>query len=121
MPLIAHVARWPTPTTQDNAQVAGQYATNGTTLAGAVRMFPTATATAYKGWAKNHNRAMTDDRLDYTIEREANESGSPGRLNPEFVEWLMGWIIGHTGLEPVEMDKYREWLRQHSPSYKAFC
>lgn len=28
---------WPTPTKQDNAQEAGQYATNGTTLAGAVR------------------------------------------------------------------------------------
>jgi DNA (cytosine-5)-methyltransferase 1 len=147
MPLTAHVARWPTPTTQDNAQVAGQYATNGTTLMGAIRMslahsadtrsitslwddtgartakakdFPTPCATAHKGWLKNHNRAMTDDRLDYTIEREANESGSPGRLNPEFVEWLMGWPIGHTGLEPVAMDRYHEWLRQHSPICRRF-
>lgn len=111
-------SRWPTPTTQDNDQIAGEYRNpkSGTTLGGAVRMFPTATATAHKGWSKNHNRAMTDDRLDYTIEREANESGSPGRLNPEFVEWLMGWPIGHTGLEPVEMDRWHEWLRNHSPS-----
>lgn len=48
--------------------------TRGTTLAGAVKMFPTATATASKGWSKNHNRANSDDRLDYTIEREAQIS-----------------------------------------------
>ncbi len=26
-----------------------------------------------------------------------------GKMNPEFVEWLMGWPLGHTELEPVEM------------------
>ncbi len=42
---------WPTPTTQDNAQVAGQYATNGTTLAGAARLlgWPTPNATDSTG------------------------------------------------------------------------
>lgn len=34
----ASLSAWPTPTAQDNAQVQGQYATNGTTLAGAARM-----------------------------------------------------------------------------------
>lgn len=29
-----------------------------------------------------------------------------GRLNPEFVEWLMGWPIGWTACEPVEMESY---------------
>ncbi|KVT81552.1 hypothetical protein WK59_18735 [Burkholderia ubonensis] len=38
-----------------------------------------------------------------------------GQLNPEWVEWLMGWPIGHTALEPLETAKYREWLQQHSP------
>lgn len=52
-----------------------------------------------------------------TLEREANQSGVSGRLNPEFVEWLMGWPIGHTGLEPVAMDRWHEWLRQHSPNF----
>jgi hypothetical protein len=28
----------------------------------------------------------------------------PGRLNPEFVEWLMGWPIGWTGFEHVETE-----------------
>ena len=36
-----------------------------------------------------------------------------GHLNPQWVEWLMGWPIGHTGLEPLETDRYREWWRWH--------
>lgn len=32
-------------------------------------------------------------------------------LNPQFTEWLMGWPIGWTGLEPVEMVWSHWWLR----------
>lgn len=73
----------------------------GMNLAQAAKLLPTATATAtaYKGWSKNHNRADTDDRIDYTIEREAYEQGNTGRLNPEWVEWLMGYPIGWTELK----------------------
>ena len=80
------------------------------------RYWPTATATAHKGWSPNHHRANTNDRLDYTIEREAFRPGQqtpPMRLNPNWVEWLMGWPIGHTALEPLETDKFQEWRLQH--------
>jgi len=30
-------------------------------------------------------------------------------LNPQFVEWLMGWPIGWTDLEPLEMGTFRMW------------
>lgn len=114
---------WPTPTTQDNVQIRGVGAaanapSRGTTLGGAVKMWPTATATAYKGWSSNHNRASSDDRLDYTVERESFQHGQqtpPMRLNPDWVEWLMGWPIGQTELNPLATDKFREWQRQHSP------
>lgn len=82
----------------------------------AQRTYPTATATAFKGWSPNHNRANTDDRLDYTVERDAFTHGQqtpPMRLNPDWVEWLMGWPIGHTALKPLETGKYQEWLSQH--------
>lgn len=36
-----------------------------------------------------------------------------GALNPPWVEWLMGWPIGWTDLQPLAMDKYRLWLRSH--------
>jgi len=36
-----------------------------------------------------------------------------GVLNPEWVEWLMGWPIGWSGLAPLEMDRFQEWRRSH--------
>jgi hypothetical protein len=36
-----------------------------------------------------------------------------GHLNPDWVEWLMGWPIGWTDLKPLEMDKFRQWLKLH--------
>ena len=39
-----------------------------------------------------------------------------GPLNPEWVEWLMGWPVGWTELRPLEMGKFREWLQLHSAS-----
>jgi hypothetical protein len=41
-----------------------------------------------------------------------------GQLNPTWVEWLMGWPIGWAALEPLAMDRYHEWLRQHSRNYQ---
>jgi len=56
---------WPTVTTQDNAQMAGQYSkTNGTTLGGAVRQCNAKT-----------------------------ENSEPSQLNPRFSLWLMGYPI----------------------------
>lgn len=117
---------WPTPTTQDNVQIRGVGAAakaknRGTTLSGAVKMWPTETATAYKGWSPNHNRASSDDRLDYSVEREIFQHGQqtpPKRLNPDWVEWLMGWPIGHTELKPLATAKYQEWQQQHSPFFR---
>lgn len=36
-----------------------------------------------------------------------------GHLNPEWLEWFMGWPMGWTGLEPLETDKFQEWWQQH--------
>ena len=33
------------------------------------------------------------------------------RLNPRFVEWLMGIPIGWLSLEPLGMGSYRQWWR----------
>ena len=98
---------WPTPTVCGNHNRKGASATSGDGLATVVaqRTWPTATATAYKGWSPNHNRANTDDRLDYTVEREAFQPGQqtpPMRLNPNWVELLMGWPKGWTRLSPLE-------------------
>ncbi len=36
-----------------------------------------------------------------------------GKLNPVWVEWLMGWPLGWTDLKPLEMDKFQQWQQQH--------
>jgi len=76
--------------------------------------FPTPTVSMRKGSSsgsliRKDGRSRTNDRLDYRIEG----AGRTGRLNPGWVEWLMGWPIGWTALEPLEMDRFREWLKQH--------
>lgn len=106
---------WPTPTVHGNNNSPKLGTSRGTGLATAVKTWPTPTASAYKGWSKNHNRANTDDRIDYTVEREAYLAGQSGQLNPTWEEWLMGWPIGWTELKPLAMDKFHEWQRQHSP------
>ena len=106
---------WPTPTVHGNYNKPGASKNSGTGLATAVKTWPTPTASAYKGWSKNHNRANTDDRIDYTVEREAYLAGQSGQLNPTWEEWLMAWPIGWTELNPLAMDKFHEWQRQHSP------
>ena len=36
-----------------------------------------------------------------------------GQLNPDWVEWLMGWPIGWTALNALETDKFQQWRRLH--------
>ena len=36
-----------------------------------------------------------------------------GQLNPNWVEWLMGWPIGFTDLKPLGTDKFQKWQQQH--------
>ena len=40
-------------------------------------------------------------------------SADSGKLNPMWVEWLMGWPLGWTDLKPLEMDKFQKWLDEH--------
>jgi len=36
-----------------------------------------------------------------------------GKLNPTWVEWLMGWPIGWTDLQPLETVKFQQWRASH--------
>lgn len=129
---------WPTATTQDNPQVRGQGKTigtnRGTTLGGAVRMWPTPDAsdrgprsadlvvnqstvqrrdsgqkrgidlqTAAKMWptpAERDYKGMSgkgrQERRNHPQDTLPNAAG--GSLNPQFVEWLMGYPVGYTDL-----------------------
>jgi len=90
---------WPTPVVSRGAY---SYSSGKVRLKleGAVRMFPTPNATDWK----NRNTSNRKSELSKEI---------GGSLNPMWVEWLMGWPIGWTDLEPLETDKFRQWLLGH--------
>lgn len=62
---------------------------------------------------KAANGVLSQVRLSQVVRHKSPPSD--GRLNPEWVEWLMGWPIGQTALKPLETDKFREWQQQHGP------
>lgn len=118
--LSAEVKLCPTPTASladKGGRITPRKGREGGTLIEAVssRMWPTPCASASKGSSpaaltRKSGKSRENDRIDHAV-----MASDGGQLNPEWVEWLMGWPIGHTALEPLETAKYREWLRQHSP------
>ena len=54
-------------------------------------------------------------RKDVRIQLSEMARVGGGHLSPEWIEWLMGWPIGSTDLQPLAMDKFRSWLQQHLP------
>ena len=107
---------WPTPTVCGNYNRKGASKSSGDGLATAVKMWPTPCASASKGSSqraltRKSGRSRETDRIDHAV-----MASDGGQLNPQWVEWLMGWPIGHTGLEPLETAKFHEWQRQHGTS-----
>tara|TARA_R100001509_G_scaffold142513_2_gene97951 strand:+ start:1558 stop:2073 length:516 start_codon:yes stop_codon:yes gene_type:complete len=106
---------WPTPTGQDNPQVRGVGKTvgtkRGTTLGGAVRMWPTPTANEdAAGTPAGKMQGMLGNHPD--IRGTTQAEWSLGSLNPTWVEWLMGYEIGHTDLGHWEMPSSRRSSRR---------
>lgn len=73
------------------------------TLTGYVKKYPTPTETDWKNRETSRQKVL--------------QNCIGGQLNPDWIEWLMGWPIGWTALEPLEMDRYRQWLEQHGIYY----
>jgi hypothetical protein len=114
------VQMWPTPTASlgsKGGRITPRKGREGGTLIEAVssRMWPTpcASASASKGSSpaalvRKTGKSRANDRIDHAV-----MATDGGQLNPEWVEWLMGWPIGHTALEPLATARYQEWQQQH--------
>lgn len=100
------VQMWPTPDanfgqrgTQPNwtpKRKSGQPAQYTINQAVRDRMFPTPTA---------HNAKECASPSEYNRNTPSLATHAGGKLNPMWVEWLMGWPLGWTDLKPLEMDK----------------
>lgn len=121
-PTLALMARknlWPTPTVNGNHNRKGLSATSGDGLATAVKMWPTPQA------SDNRNRGTTQP---LAIARRIKDGKQvmlsmcmDGPLNPNWVEWLMGWPIGHTDLKPSETVKCPNVQQQPSDFLLEVC
>jgi hypothetical protein len=70
--------------------------------------------TSYRHFMEKRQVALSQvvrDRRMWPTPTLAAQVG--GKLNPNWVEWLMGWPIGHTDLKPLETDRFQQWLRLH--------
>jgi hypothetical protein len=112
---------WPTPTVGDSKSsgsrnTAGSKAHAGISLTDAVRgdggkgrqPWPTPTASDHKGGGTGAIRKDTGsprkDRLDHIL-----EPGESGKLNPDWVEFLMQWPTGWTSLDPLPEGTMEAW------------
>ena len=101
---------WPTPTVCGNYNAKGASLTSGDGLATAVKIWPTPVRSDYK--SGSFSQGGRDKRDSHTRGKPLNETIG-GQLNPNWVEWLMGWPIGHTDLKPLATARYQEWQQQH--------
>jgi hypothetical protein len=54
-----------------------------------------------------HNAKETNAPSEALRNQPSLSSMVGGKLSPLFVEWLMGWPIGHTDLKPLATDRFR--------------
>jgi DNA (cytosine-5)-methyltransferase 1 len=92
---------WPTPTAHpDNSNKNGKF--KNPTLGDAARANPYPTMSA-SGMGNTGSRQMLDKKIaDGSLteeEKRAMTAGNGGKLNPMWVEWLMGFPAGWTDLE----------------------
>ena len=111
--------RWPTPTATDSKRGASpsDKLRKSPGLPAAVQMWRTPQASDSNKWSNQSLAERQAKGQQIRLNTQVSpDGGQGGQLNPEWVEWLMGWPIGWTELKPLAMDKFREWQRQHSPS-----
>jgi hypothetical protein len=110
--------RIPTPTVGDSKSSGSRNteaskAHPGTSLTDFVRQdggrgrIPTPAATDWKGSAKEGQRRgqLTDPAMGVVP--------AGGKLNPTWVEWLMGWPLGWTDCDASATGRFREWCASH--------
>ena len=109
---------WPTPQARDfrsgsASRISDPNRQNN--LNDAVKMWPTPVAGDSKDRGNLSNPCIKRRvEIGKQVGLQMCVSEESGQLNPQWVEWLMGWPIGWTELKPLEMDKFQEWQVQHS-------
>ena len=118
----------PTPTVCGNYNRKGASKTSGDGLATFAKKWPTPTRRDYRSGkaelnengiriSKTNGIAHCKCLVEMVFHRQ--ESKDIGTLNPEWVEWLQGFPIGHTELKCSEMPKSHSALRRRGDCSEA--
>jgi hypothetical protein len=103
---------WPTPTVQG---LNGGSNSRNAAIARGLWITPTSRDRKGTTITKNHlqgfNNSLANDVIKMPKATPATVGG--GKLNPTWVEWLMGWPLGWTDLKPLVMDKSHFAQQQH--------
>jgi len=83
---VRHPALWPTPTCQEVEHPDAKLTDTGRRLS--------------KDGKSSHSLNLADS---------VKQSAPTGQLNPNWVEWLMGWPIGWTSMEAITKLDWRDW------------
>lgn len=120
-------ARWPTPSAMDS--LGSRNATSsrpedsahhsGTTLTDAALTFPSSLPAQGLGTMREAaGSSLSIETLPDGSKCLRKGPTSRRRLNPLFVEWLMGWPLGHTGYAALETASWFSKVRSH---FESFC
>jgi len=80
--------------------------------------FRWATPTA-RDWRSGKASPKTHNRNSRPLSEQIGRQEDGGNLNADWVEWLMGWPIGASDLQPLAMDKFHSWLLLHGITLAA--
>lgn len=113
---------WQTPVADDAVnRVRGKYNSRGEPkLSAQVLNRPTPRARDSQPEGLEAGRRRVEKYSTCSLSTAVNadaEVSTAGLLNPNWVEWLMGWPIGWTELKPLATGRYQEWLQQHSQPF----
>ena len=121
MPRTAGIASglWATPSAADSVGSTGEG--QGKSLRTDVRMWPTPIAHKKDWWSTPttsdskgapKNRFAGAEHSHGNLSEQVRDAPSSGQLNPQWVEWLMGYPEGWTELKPSEMPLSRKSSRK---------
>lgn len=76
-------------------------------------LYPTPGTTGLSNGSGNCEKAnrLFKDGAITEEERKAFRAGNGGKLNPDWVDWLMGWPIGWEDLKPLRKEVFDLWLK----------
>lgn len=114
--LICRPKRLPSPLKRDAQSIKkgkrGANSPGGRTLGVEVERMPMPDSRCWKSGAGREDNGHSP-QLEAVVQ---------GQLNPDWVEWLQGWPVGWSSLEPMSRETFQAWLDAHegrAPSWWA--